>query len=114
MANRRARNVKPQLSVILVNYNVREFLRNALASLQRALKGIPSELLVVDNASTDESAHMLRKEFPSVRLIANPANAGFAFANNQALRIARGEFFLLINPDTIVQENTIRTMLSFF
>jgi len=102
-----------EVSVIIVNYNVRDFLHQSLLSLQKALKGIRSEIFVIDNASDDGSAEMVRRRFPRVRLIANTANLGFAKANNIALKKARGKFILLINPDTIVQEDTIRVMVEF-
>lgn len=102
------------LSVVIVNFNVRQFLENALISLARAMDGIDGEVFVVDNASDDGSAEMVRTKFPTVRLIENTVNVGFARANNQALRLAAGEFLLLINPDTVVQEDTLRVMLRFF
>lgn len=102
------------LSVIIVNYNVRQFLENALVSVQRALRELESEIFVVDNASGDGSADMVRGRFPDVRVILNSTNLGFSKANNQALRLAKGKFILLINPDTIVQEDTLRVMLDFF
>ncbi len=101
------------VSVIIVNYNVRDFLNQSLVSIQKALKGIRSEILVVDNASDDGSAEMVHRRFPRVKLIANTSNLGFAKANNIALKQARGRFFLLINPDTIVQEDTIHVMVAF-
>ncbi|MBF8247817.1 MAG: putative glycosyltransferase [Bacteroidetes bacterium] len=103
-----------QLSIIIVNYNVRDFLHHALISLRKATKGIRSEIIVVDNASDDGSTEMLRKRFPNVTLIASKQNLGFARANNLALKRARGAFLLLINPDTVVQEDTLRAMLEFF
>ncbi len=103
-----------QLSVIIVNYNVREFLHHALVSLQKAMKGIRGEIIVVDNASDDGSVEMVRKRFPTVHLLANKENVGFARANNLALKRTRGQFLLLINPDTLVQEDTLRVMLKFF
>jgi hypothetical protein len=102
------------LSVIIVNYNVRQFLENALASIFRALEGIDGEVFVVDNASADGSPEMVKTKFPSVCLIESGDNAGFAHANNVALRRASGEYILLINPDTVVQEDTFRVMLRFF
>jgi GT2 family glycosyltransferase len=102
------------LSVIIVNYNVRRFLENALASIFRALEGIDGEVFVVDNASVDGSAEMVKTKFPRVCLIESSENVGFARANNIALRRARGEFMLLINPDTVVQEDTFHVMLKFF
>ncbi len=107
------RSTIPDLSVVIVNYNVREFLRHALVSLRKASRGLRVELIVVDNASDDGSAEMVRREFPSVRLIASRTNLGFARGNNAGLKHARGEFVLLINPDTIVQEDTLRTMVAF-
>lgn len=101
------------VSVIIVNYNVRDFLHQSLQSLQKALKGIRSEIFVVDNASDDGSAEMVKRRFPRIRLVANSVNLGFAKANNLALKKARGKFILLINPDTIVQEDTIRVMVEF-
>ncbi len=102
------------LSVIIVNYNVRQFLENALVSMMRALDGLHGEIFVVDNASDDGSVEMLKTKFPDVRLIANDTNLGFARANNLALQQARGKYLLLINPDTIVQEDTFRVMIDFF
>ncbi len=104
----------PALSVIIVNYNVRSFLENALTSITRAMAGIDGELFVVDNASDDGSAAMVRACFPDVTVIENDRNVGFARANNMAIRQSRGRFILLINPDTVVQEDTFRVMLRFF
>jgi GT2 family glycosyltransferase/lipopolysaccharide/colanic/teichoic acid biosynthesis glycosyltransferase len=107
------RETLPDVSVIIVNYNVRDFLLQSLQSLEKALREIPSEIFVVDNASDDGSVDVLRRRFPAIQLIRNTANLGFAKANNIALKKARGKFFLLINPDTIVQEDTIRVMIDF-
>ena len=108
------RRPHPLVSVVIVNYNVRDFLHHAIISLTKALKGVSSEILVVDNASDDGSVDMVKKAFPRVRMFASPVNLGFAKGNNVALRHARGEYILLINPDTLVQEDTIRTMIGFF
>lgn len=102
------------LSVIIVNYNVRQFLENALSSIQKAMAGIEGEILVVDNASDDGSVEMVREKFPDVILIESRTNSGFAKANNVALKQARGQFLLLINPDTIIQEDTLSVMMDFF
>jgi len=102
------------LSVIIVNYNVRQFLENALTSIQKSIAGIEGEIFVVDNASDDGSVEMMRTKFPGVCLIENTANLGFARANNIALARARGKYLLLINPDTVVQEDTLRTIVTFF
>lgn len=103
-----------KLSVLIVNYNVRAFLENTLATVAKAVAGIESEIIVIDNASSDGSVEMLRGKFPSVKVIANEKNVGFAAANNIGMRIATGEYFLLLNPDTIVQEDTVGVMLDFF
>src|SRR5512138_2330859 len=102
------------LSVIIVNYNVRQFLESSLLSIQRALQGMSGEIFVVDNASEDGSVEMVRRKFPGVRCIENRENIGFSRANNIALAQATGDLILLINPDTIVQEDTFRVMKAFF
>ena len=102
-----------RLSVIIVNYNVRPFLENALASLRKAARNLDVETFVVDNASTDGSVEMVRNVFPEVKLLANERNTGFGAANNQAARCARGEYLLLLNPDTIIQEDTLDVMVHF-
>lgn len=114
MASKLQHRSSVQLSIIIVNYNVRDFLHHALVSLHQGLRGIRTEIFVVDNASDDGSVEMVKRHFPSVDLIVNKKNFGFAKANNQALSRARGKFILLINPDTIVQEDTLRVMVEFF
>ncbi|WP_243664828.1 glycosyltransferase family 2 protein [Rhodothermus marinus] len=101
------------LSVIIVNYNVRDLLEQALRSVFRAADGLELEVFVVDNNSVDGSVEMVRAHFPEVHLIANTENVGFSRANNQAIRRARGRYLLLLNPDTIVQEDTLRAMVDF-
>ncbi|WP_187261911.1 glycosyltransferase family 2 protein [Pontibacter beigongshangensis] len=102
-----------KLSVIVVSYNVQYFLELALQSVQKALAGIPSEIFVVDNNSTDNSVDMVASRFPEVVLIANKKNVGFSTANNQAIRRATGQYVLLLNPDTVVQEDTFLKCLRF-
>lgn len=102
-----------KLSVIIVNYNVRHFLDQCLQSVFKSLKGIEGEVFVVDNHSIDGSVEMLRKQFPQVRLIANQVNVGFSKANNQAIRESKGEYVLLLNPDTVVEEDTFSTCIRF-
>ncbi|MGC8865400.1 MAG: glycosyltransferase [Bacteroidales bacterium] len=102
-----------KLSVIIVNYNVEHFLEQCLHSVRKACEGIESEIWVVDNASADGSLRMLREKFPEVKVIANKENVGFARANNQAIRAARGEYILLLNPDTVVEEDTFMLTLTF-
>ncbi|NVO30299.1 glycosyltransferase [Hymenobacter lapidiphilus] len=103
------------LSVIIVNYNVCYFLEQALLSVRRAGEklGRPLEVFVVDNNSVDGSVAMVRARFPEVTLIANHDNPGFSKANNQALRIAEGQYVLLLNPDTVVEEDTFRLCCEF-
>lgn len=102
------------LSIIIVSYNVREFLEQALLSIDRAVGLLDHEIFVVDNNSMDGSAEFVRQRFPAVRLIALNENLGFARANNLAMALASGRFLCLINPDTIVQEDTFTTLLAFF
>jgi GT2 family glycosyltransferase/lipopolysaccharide/colanic/teichoic acid biosynthesis glycosyltransferase len=102
------------LSVIIVNYNVRQFLDNALSSVHRALQGIDAEVFVVDNGSDDGSAEMVAAKYPRVTLMTSKENTGFARANNTAIRRSGGRYILLLNPDTIVQEDTFKVMLEFF
>lgn len=103
------------LSVIIVNYNVCYFLEQALLSVRRAGEklGRPLEVFVVDNNSVDGSVAMVRARFPEVILLANQDNPGFSKGNNQALRIARGQYVLLLNPDTVVEEDTFRLCCEF-
>ena len=102
-----------QLSVIIVNYNVRYFLEQALYAVRKAAEGMAVEVYVVDNNSVDSSCDMVREKFPEVVLIANNDNPGFSKANNQAIRISTGEYVLLLNPDTVVQEDTFRKTVAF-
>ena len=102
-----------KLSVVIVSYNVRDYLENCLQSVSRALEGIEGEVFVVDNHSDDDSVEAVRTQYPWVRLIENQENMGFSRANNIAIREARGEYVLLLNPDTIVEEATLREVLRF-
>ena len=94
------------LSVIIVSYNVKYFLEQCLHSVEKASEHIAAEIFVVDNNSADGSVQMVAEKFPDVKLIANTVNLGFAKANNQAIRLASGRYILLLNPDTLVQEDT--------
>ena len=102
-----------KLSVVIVSYNVRDYLENCLQSVSRALEGIEGEVFVVDNHSDDDSVETVRTQYPWVRLIENQENMGFSRANNIAIREARGEYVLLLNPDTIVEKSTLREVLRF-
>lgn len=102
------------LSIIIVNYNVKEFLQNLLTSVQKSSPQITKEIIVVDNASDDGSVEIIQEKFPDVKLIANKENIGFGNANNIGLKLASGKFILLINPDAIVQEDTFQKLIEFF
>lgn len=102
-----------RLSVVIVNYNVRYFLEQCLVSVLRAAKGIETEVLVVDNNSSDGSVEYIRTKFPTVRVIANKDNPGFSKANNQAIALAKGEYILILNPDTVVAEDTFEVCIHF-
>jgi GT2 family glycosyltransferase len=102
-----------KLSVVIVSYNVRSYLEECLKSVQEALEGIEGEVFVVDNHSDDDSVEVVRREYPWVNLIVNLENLGFAKANNQAIRRAQGEYVLLLNPDTVVTQDTFRGVLAF-
>lgn len=101
------------LTVVIVNYNVEHFLEQCLLSVEQALNGLQAEVFVVDNNSVDRSCAMVAEKFPWVTLIANRDNVGFSKANNQAMRVARGQYVLLLNPDTIVEEDTFRNTVAF-
>ncbi len=102
-----------KLSVIIVNYNVKYFLEQCLNSVRRASEGMEVETWVVDNSSVDGSVKMMREKFPEVLLIENKENVGFSRANNQAIRQSQGEYVLLLNPDTIVEDDTFRKVIAF-
>jgi O-antigen biosynthesis protein len=102
-----------KLSVVIVNYNVRHFLEQCLSSVRRAVRGIEAEVWVVDNNSVDGSVRMLHEKFPEVRVIANRENLGFSKANNQAIRQSEGEYVLLLNPDTVVEDDTFTKIIAF-
>ena len=102
-----------KLSVIIVNYNVKHFLEQCLQSVHKAIKNIDAEVFVVDNNSVDQSVELVKDKFPFVKLIINKENTGFSVANNQAIRVSKGEYVLLLNPDTIVEEDTFEKCISF-
>ena len=102
-----------QLSVVIVNYNVKYFLEHCLLSVTRACEGIDAEIFVVDNMSADGSVEMVRSKFPAVILIDNKENTGFARANNQAVARAKGKYILYLNPDTIVPEDCFAKCIEY-
>lgn len=102
-----------KLSVIIVNYNVKYFLEQCLLSALKAAERVSTEIFVVDNNSVDGSVEMVQQKFPSVKVIANTKNTGFSKANNQGIRESKGEYVLLLNPDTVVEEDTFEKVVSF-
>lgn len=102
-----------KLSIVIVNYNVCFLLEQCLRSVRAATGGMDAEVFVVDNNSSDGSVEYLKPLFPEVIFIANKDNPGFAKANNQAIRQAKGEYILLLNPDTVVGEDSLRTLCFF-
>lgn len=108
-------NQKVDLSILIVSWNVKELLRACLKSLfDNPPTPYTFEVIVVDNASLDGSAHMVKNEFPQVKLIQNDYNYGFAKATNQAYRLSTGKYIMTLNPDTIVGKDTLAKMIQFF
>lgn len=102
-----------KLSIVIVNYNVKFFLEQCLRSVYNALQDVSAEVFVVDNNSVDGSCSMVKEKFPNVILIENKQNVGFSKANNQAINVSNGEYVLLLNPDTVVEENTFSKIIEF-
>lgn len=102
-----------KLSVIIVNYNVKYFLEQALRSVEKAMRGLDCEVWVVDNNSVDGSVTMVQEKFPWVKLISNTENLGFSRANNQAIRESQSEYVLLLNPDTVLQEDSLQKCVGY-
>lgn len=113
--NQTENNMVPpaDLSVIIVSYNVKYFLAMCLASVRKAGRNLNCEIFVVDNNSSDGSCEMIQRDFPEVKLISNRENRGFSAANNQAIKEAGGKYILLLNPDTIVEEDTFTRCIRF-
>ena len=105
---------KIRLSIIIVNWNTKDLVRECLQSIETHLaKNINYEIVVVDNDSSDGSAAAIESEFPAVRLIKNDANVGFVKANNQAYKLVSGEYVLVLNPDTLILDGDIKKILSY-
>lgn len=103
----------PDLSIVVVNFNTGLLARECLKSVFQNTKNITLEVFFVDNASTDGSVEMVKKEFPQVRIIANAENLYFTKANNLALRRAEGRYLMILNPDTFIRDNTFKKMVDF-
>ena len=101
------------VSIVIVNYNVRYFLEQCILSIQAASKKCSTEIIVVDNNSTDESCKFLKEIYPEVILIQNTKNVGFSKANNQGVKIATGDYVLILNPDTIIAEDTLDAIITY-
>ena len=99
--------------MLVVNWNTSKLLQACLNSIYARTANCQFEVIVIDNASSDDSAAMVKKEFPQVILIENSENRGFAAANNQGMAIARGRYVLLPNPDTIVLDKAIEKTMAF-
>jgi GT2 family glycosyltransferase len=102
-----------QLSVIILNYNVRYFLELCVLSVQKAIQNLDAEIIVIDNNSSDDSCAMIRQRFPNVKLIENKENSGFPKGNNIGVAQAKGEYICILNPDTVVAEDTFEKVLAF-
>ncbi|MCQ2076642.1 MAG: glycosyltransferase family 2 protein [Bacteroidaceae bacterium] len=100
-----------KISIIIVNFNVKTYLSQCIDSVKRSIEGLDGEILVVDNNSNDGSVEWIQQRFQNIKVILNHSNTGFAKANNQAIRLAKGEYILLLNPDTIIGENTLREVI---
>ncbi len=102
-----------QLSIIILNYNVRYFLELCVISVQKAIENIDAEIIVVDNNSLDSSCEMMKSRFPSIKFIENKENLGFPKGNNIGVASAKGEYICILNPDTVVAEDTFAKVLEF-
>ncbi|MCR5819639.1 MAG: glycosyltransferase family 2 protein [Bacteroidaceae bacterium] len=101
------------LTIVIVSYNVSDYVTQCLHSVARAAEGLDVDVWVVDNASQDNTVERIKAEFPHVNVIPNSENVGFARANNQAIRLSKGKYVLLLNPDTVIGEDVLRTCISF-
>jgi O-antigen biosynthesis protein len=102
-----------KISIVIVNYNVKHFLEQCLNSVYAAINHCDAEVFVVDNNSVDGSNAMVKQKFPLVRLIENQTNFGFSYANNQAIKLAKAKYILLLNPDTVIEEKTLSLIADF-
>ncbi len=105
--------MKPLVSIIIVNYNTRQLIKDCIKSIYDRVKGVSYEVVVVDNASSDGSQEMIKQEFPEVLLIANDKNAGFGVANNIGASRCSGSYIMFLNSDTVLPEDTVTILLNF-
>jgi GT2 family glycosyltransferase len=102
-----------ELSIIIVNYNVKEYLTHCIESVYKTIFNHSFEIIVVDNNSSDGSVEHIKSQFPDVIIITNDHNAGFSRANNQGINQAHGKYIFLLNPDTVLKNNTLEILLEF-
>lgn len=102
-----------QLSIIILNYNVRYFLELCVLSVKNAVQNLDAEIIVIDNNSQDDSCEMMKNRFPNIKLIENKENVGFPKGNNIGVSQAKGEYICILNPDTVVAEDTFIKVLAF-
>ena len=107
------KSVSMQLSVSIVSFNTKALLKRCLASIFKFTKGLSFEVIVVDNGSTDDSAAIVRKDFPQVKLIQNRTNRWYSGANNQALNAAKGKYFLILNSDIFLKDNAFKSLVCY-
>ncbi|WP_216633971.1 glycosyltransferase family 2 protein [Paenibacillus alvei] len=101
------------LSIIIVNYNTKQLTLNCLKSVYESITNYSYEVILIDNASRDDSVTIIREQYPQVKLIPNTENLGFAKANNQGMRISEGRYVLLLNSDTVIGPDTLEIMIRF-
>lgn len=101
-----------KLSIVIVNWNAKEFLYQCLQSIEQSGLNGPLNIIIVDNCSTDNSVNFIRQQFPQITIIANKNNIGFARANNQGIKKTESEYILLLNPDTVIFQNSLSTMIA--
>jgi GT2 family glycosyltransferase len=101
------------VSICIVTYQARDFLRDCLRSIYETVDSLSFEIIVVDNHSEDGTVEMLRRDFPSIRLLVNDQNSGYTRPNNQAMRVSQGRYILLVNPDTLIEPNTMPELVAF-
>jgi len=107
------RTKRTKLSIVILNYNTRDLLFDCLSSLRKVSDEVDFEVVVVDNASSDDSVYMVQKNFPEVVLVKNEVNLGFAAGNNRAKNVVRGEYVLFLNSDTIVYPKALRETVKY-